>query len=131
MPLVSIQTPHPAIVTGASRGIGRAIALAIAGLGCPVAVNYVRDAEAAAEVAGRIVQAGGQAIAVKADLTNLADLESLVDQSRREFGKIGILVNNAGAGTPPRNLRQHHRRFRHYVRGEYTLSLRLNAARPA
>ncbi len=100
MPLISIDPPRPAIVTGASRGIGRAIALAIAELSCPVTVAYARNAEAAGETAARIVQMGGQAAAIEADLTDPADIERLADGARRAFGKIGILVNNAGIGTP-------------------------------
>jgi 3-oxoacyl-[acyl-carrier protein] reductase len=99
MPVISLQTPRPAIVTGASRGLGRAIALAVAELGCPVVVNYARNAEAAGETVARILEQGGRAVAVGADLTKDAEVERLVEQSRRAFGEIGVLVNNAGVAT--------------------------------
>jgi 3-oxoacyl-[acyl-carrier protein] reductase len=99
MPLISLDIPRPAIVSGSSGGIGRAIALAIAELGCPVVAHYGKNAEAAGETVQRIARAGGRAIAVRADLTNVADAERLVEESRRAFGKIGVLVNNAGVAT--------------------------------
>ncbi|WP_159731672.1 SDR family NAD(P)-dependent oxidoreductase [Methylosinus sp. Ce-a6] len=99
MPLISLETPYPAIVTGASRGVGRAIALALAELGCPVVVNYVANADAAAETVARVEAIGARAVAIRADVTNDADVHRLVDESRRAFGQIGILVNNAGVAT--------------------------------
>ena len=84
-----------AIVTGSSRGIGRAIALAFAREGADAVVNYVRSEESAKEVASSIVKMGRRAIAVKADVSNLEDVKSLVKRALKEFGKIDILVNNA------------------------------------
>lgn len=84
------------VVTGASRGIGAATALAVAGLGHAVAVNYRQDAEGAARVVERIHAAGGRALAIQADVTSEADVERLFDTSRDALGPLVGLVNNAG-----------------------------------
>jgi NAD(P)-dependent dehydrogenase (short-subunit alcohol dehydrogenase family) len=83
-----------ALVTGASRGIGRAIALAVAQVGYDVVVNYVRNAAAAEEVAGAIAAAGGAAQVIQADISIAEDRQRLVHEA---FGPIELLVNNAGA----------------------------------
>ncbi len=85
-----------AVVTGASRGIGRGIALRLAEEGCKVVVNYNRSAEAAAEVVNTIQSQGGEAIAVQADVSNYADAQRLIQEALKAFGRIDILVNNAG-----------------------------------
>jgi 3-oxoacyl-[acyl-carrier protein] reductase len=85
-----------AIVTGASRGIGRGIALALAGAGFQVVVNYARNAEAAREVAEQIAAAGARAHLVPADIAAAADRERLVEQAYAACGAIDLLVNNAG-----------------------------------
>jgi NAD(P)-dependent dehydrogenase (short-subunit alcohol dehydrogenase family) len=85
-----------ALVTGASRGIGRGIALSLAGAGFQVVVNYSRNADAAREVAERIEAAGGRAHPVQADIAETADRERLVEQAYRACGRIDLLVNNAG-----------------------------------
>lgn len=85
-----------ALVTGASRGIGRAIALRLAGDGAMVAVNYAGNADAAFEVVASIETHGGQAIAVQADVSKTSDIHRLFDQTIERFGRIDILVNNAG-----------------------------------
>lgn len=85
-----------ALITGASRGIGRAIALAFADEGADVAVNYYRDAGAAQEVAGRITALGRRAIVVQADVAREDQVRSMVEQVTVEFGRVDILVNNAG-----------------------------------
>jgi 3-oxoacyl-[acyl-carrier protein] reductase len=85
-----------AVVTGASRGIGRSIALRLAREGAAVVVNYAGNAEAAKEVVAEIDARGGQAIALQADIANLADIERLLDAAIAHFGKLDILVNNAG-----------------------------------
>jgi 3-oxoacyl-[acyl-carrier protein] reductase len=85
-----------AIVTGASRGIGRAIALELAQRGAQVVVNYNRSAEAAAKVVAAIEAAGGQAIAVKVDVTSEAETIRMAETTVKAFGRIDILVNNAG-----------------------------------
>ncbi len=85
-----------AIVTGASRGIGRAIALELAQRGARVVVNYHRSAEAAAEVVATIEAAGGQATAVQADVGDFEQAAGLIQAALDAFGHVDILVNNAG-----------------------------------
>lgn len=85
-----------AIVTGASRGIGRAIALELARRGARVVVNYHQNAEAAAEVVAAIEAANGQAIAVQADVGDFDQATELVKTTLDALGQIDILVNNAG-----------------------------------
>ena len=85
-----------ALVTGASRGIGRAIALALGKAGARVAVNYHTSAEAATQVAAAIADAGSKAIAVQADVSNQDDVSRMVAAVTDSFGQVDILVNNAG-----------------------------------
>ena len=85
-----------ALVTGASRGIGREIAITLAGYGATVIVNYNGSAQAAQEVVDTIVANGGQARAVQASVAKEEDCKKLVEDALAEFGKIDILVNNAG-----------------------------------
>ncbi len=85
-----------ALVTGASRGIGRAIALELARSGAVVTVNYNSRADAAAEVVAAIQALGGQAEAVQADVADFAQAEALVQGVIKGHGQIDILVNNAG-----------------------------------
>ena len=84
------------LVTGASRGIGRAIALQFGQLGAKVGVNYLRNGEAAQEVATEIEQAGGKAIILQGDVSNADTAGQLVDQMLSTWGRIDCLVNNAG-----------------------------------
>ena len=85
-----------AIVTGASRGIGRATALALATEGAKVVINYARNSEAAEAVVAEITQAGGEAIAISADVSQAEAVDEMVKQTKAKFGRIDILVNNAG-----------------------------------
>ncbi len=85
-----------AIVTGASRGIGRGIALELAKRGATVIVNYQSNADAANEVVALITAAGGKAQAVQADVGQEDDVNRLVKSTIEAFGKVDILVNNAG-----------------------------------
>lgn len=85
-----------ALVTGASRGIGRAVAVALAAAGAKVAVNYAGNDAAAEETKAAIEVAGGAAILVKADIANREEVEEMVRQTVEAFGQIDILVNNAG-----------------------------------
>jgi 3-oxoacyl-[acyl-carrier protein] reductase len=85
-----------ALVTGASRGIGRAIALALAGEGAKVVVNYARSSEAAEEVVTEISTRGGEAIALRADVSQEQEVDSLIKSTLAKFARIDVLVNNAG-----------------------------------
>ena len=85
-----------ALVTGASRGIGRAVALKLASEGAKVALNFAGNEAAANEVRQEIEAAGGQAILVKADVANEAAVQDMVQKTADAFGRIDILVNNAG-----------------------------------
>lgn len=86
-----------ALVTGASSGIGRATAIALAAGGASVAINFHRNEAGADAARAEIVNAGGKAITVQADVTQAPDVQSLVKQTTVEFGPIDILVNNAGS----------------------------------
>jgi len=85
-----------AIVTGGSRGIGRAIALRLASEGCHVIVNYQRNSQAAEEVVQEICTRGGEAIAVQADVSQAEGAKQLAEAALNAYGTIDILVNNAG-----------------------------------
>ncbi|MDF2657397.1 MAG: 3-oxoacyl-ACP reductase [Paenibacillus sp.] len=85
-----------ALVTGASRGIGRAIAISLAEAGADVAVNYSGSEQAAEEVVRHIESLGRRAFKVKADVASSAQVEEMVKQVLDQFGKLDILVNNAG-----------------------------------
>ena len=85
-----------AIVTGASRGIGKATALALAEVGAKVVVNYARSSSAAEEVVKTIVDAGGDAIALQADVSQPEEVNSLIKETLAKYGSIDVLVNNAG-----------------------------------
>lgn len=89
-------TATVALITGASRGIGRAIALRLARDGAAVVVNYAGNAEAAGKVVAEVEAGGGRAVAVQADVGTLADVTRLFDETIRHLGKIDILMNNAG-----------------------------------
>ena len=85
-----------AIITGASRGIGRAVALALAAEGAKVVVNYASSSGAADDVVAQITADGGEAIALQADVSKLEEVETLVKQTLDKFGRLDVLVNNAG-----------------------------------
>jgi len=89
-----------ALVTGSSRGVGRAIALAYAREGASVVINYTANQAAGEEVITAIEEMGGKAVLVKADVSKAADAEELVQKGIDEFGGIDILVNNAGLSRP-------------------------------
>lgn len=84
------------IVTGGSRGIGEAISFEFARLGDTVIVNYLSNQARAEEVVAKIKEMDGQALAVKADISRLKDSQRLADEVAERFGKIDVLVNNAG-----------------------------------
>jgi 3-oxoacyl-[acyl-carrier protein] reductase len=87
-----------AIVTGASRGIGRAVAQSLAASGASVVVNHRDSATQAAEVVAAIERAGGRGTSIQADMAKIPDIERLISATIEKFGALDILVNNAGVG---------------------------------
>lgn len=92
---MSVST-KAAIVTGSSKGIGAAVAERLASDGLAVVVNYSSGAAPAEALVDKIKKAGGQAIAVKADISKLAEVRSLFDAAEKAFGGVDVLINNAG-----------------------------------
>src|SRR5437660_12505856 len=85
-----------AIITGASKGIGTAIAKHLAAEGAAVVVNYSSSKEGADRVVDEIAKQGGKAIAVRANIARKVDIERLFAETKKAFGKLDILINNAG-----------------------------------
>src|SRR5438270_13162395 len=85
-----------AVVTGASKGIGAAIALRLAADGAAVVVNYASSKAGADKVVAEITKKGGKAVAVRADVANPHDIRHLFAETKKAFGAVDILVNNAG-----------------------------------
>jgi 3-oxoacyl-[acyl-carrier protein] reductase len=88
-----------ALITGGSRGIGRAISIALASAGAAVAVNYRQRESEAADAVRAIESAGGRAIAVRADVSHAAEVEAMIGEVESRLGTVDILVNNAGTAT--------------------------------
>ncbi len=89
-------TGKVAIVTGASKGIGAAIAKGLAQAGAAVVVNYSAGKEGAERTVGEITRAGGKALAIQADVTKAADVKRLFEETEKALGSPSVLVNNAG-----------------------------------
>lgn len=89
-----------ALVTGASRGIGAAIARRLAAEGADVVITYAKDAKSADAVVKAVETAGRKAIAIQADAANTKAMQAAVEQTAQKFGRIDILVNNAGTAIP-------------------------------
>lgn len=85
-----------ALITGASRGIGRAIAITLAGYGAKIIVNYAGSKEKAEEVVKEIKDGGGEAFAYQCDIADFEAVKSMISDIQKEYGRIDILVNNAG-----------------------------------
>ena len=85
-----------ALVTGGSRGIGKATALALASKGAKVVINYARSSDAAEATVAEINSGGGEAIALQADVSQAEQVDNLIKQTIDKFGRIDVLVNNAG-----------------------------------
>lgn len=90
---------HTALVTGASRGVGKGIALELARAGCRVAVNYHSDAAPAEQTVAEIEKLGVEAFAVRADVSSSDDVKEMFDLVLSRFGQLNIMVNNAGVQT--------------------------------
>ncbi|MBV8808501.1 MAG: glucose 1-dehydrogenase [Acidobacteriaceae bacterium] len=93
---MSKLTNKVAVVTGASKGIGAGIAKALAAEGASVVVNYASSKEGAERVVSEIVEKGGKAIAVQGDVAKASDVQRIFSETKRVFGKVDLLVNNAG-----------------------------------
>jgi 3-oxoacyl-[acyl-carrier protein] reductase len=85
-----------ALITGSARGLGKAIAERYAALGANVVINYSKDKTSAAEVVSNITAMGAKVIAIQADVSKVADIERLFEEAKKAFGKIDIVVANAG-----------------------------------
>src|SRR5258708_15450387 len=85
-----------AVVTGASKGIGASIANHLAAEGAAVVVNYASSKAGADKVVAEITGAGGQAVAVQGDVSKKADVERLLAETKKRFGRLDVVVNNAG-----------------------------------
>lgn len=96
LPMLQKLTGKVAVVTGASKGIGAAIAAHLAAEGAAVIVNYATSKESAARVVAAIVEKGGRAVAVQANVARPADIVRLFAEATQAFGRLNILVNNAG-----------------------------------
>jgi glucose 1-dehydrogenase len=88
-----------AIVTGGNSGIGKAVVLALAERGATVAIDYVIDPESTEDLEKQVTALGDQAIGIKADVSKVEDLQLLVDETVKAFGRVDIMVNNAGIET--------------------------------
>ena len=94
-----------ALVTGASRGIGRAIAVELAKQGADIVVNYVKDEQEASKVVDEIKNLGNKSVALKADVSDFNEVSKMFEKIKGEFGRLDILVNNAGI-TKDRSLKK-------------------------
>jgi 3-oxoacyl-[acyl-carrier protein] reductase len=121
-----------AIVTGASKGIGAGIARAFAAEGAAVVVNYARDREGAERVVREITSKDGRAVAVQGDVAQRSDAQRLVAEAKQAFGRVDVLVNNAGvfsfAPFEQFNEKEFHRQFNTNVLGTF---LMIEATLPA
>jgi glucose 1-dehydrogenase len=95
-PIYPVLQGQPALVTGANSGIGKAVALGLAQAGADIVINYVTDPATAEDVAHQIEAMGRRAIAIKADVSNEAEVEAMFAQAVQHFGTLHIVVNNAG-----------------------------------
>ncbi len=88
-----------ALITGGSRGIGRAISIRLSKMGMAVVINYARDKQSAEELAAEIKKKGGEVLAIKADVSKIEQIGEIFDTVISRFGRLDILINNAGIAT--------------------------------
>src|SRR5262245_11104946 len=88
-----------AIVTGGNTGIGKSCVLALAEAGANIVIDYVANEQATEDLEKQIAALGDQSIGIKADVSSVADLQMLVDTAVKEFGRLDVMVNNAGVET--------------------------------
>ena len=117
-----------ALVTGASRGIGAATAVALADAGWPVAVNYRRDRDGAERVASRVRAGGGRAIALRADVASESAAEEMLERLGDEFGSVLVLVNNAGVTSDGLSMRLRDEEWLRVIDVNLTAAFRLTRA---
>ena len=122
-------TGKVALVTGGSRGIGRAISVRLAQAGVNVAINYLRHKEAAANTASEIKEAGVQALVIKANVANRQEIADMMDMIRAEFGTLNILISNAASGVlkPALELTEKHWHWTMDINARTLLPLTQNA----
>jgi len=92
-------TGRVAIVTGGNTGIGKSIVLALAGQGANIVIDYIADPQAADDLQQQVGALGAKAVGVEADVSKVADLQRLVDSAVQSFGRLDVMVNNAGIET--------------------------------
>src|ERR1700683_1777570 len=88
-----------AIVTGGNSGIGKAVVLALAGAGANIVIDYVSNPDPREDLGAQVEALGDQAIGVEADVSKVEDLQRLVDSAVKAFGRLDVMVNNAGVET--------------------------------
>ena len=98
---MSPSAPKVALITGGSRGIGAAVARQLAGQGYQIVISYVSDKDAADSVVASIAAKSGEALAVRTDVAQEADILSLFAETDKAFGRLGVLINNAGVVDHP------------------------------
>jgi len=103
--MAQLLTGKTIVVTGGNSGIGEQICLDAAAEGANIVIDYVTDPAAADDLVGRIEHNGGTAVAVEADITITRDLQRLIDTAVQRFGRLDVLVNNAGIETCSRRPR--------------------------
>jgi len=117
-----------ALITGASRGIGAATAIALADAGWPVGVNYSRDSDGADRVASRIRAAGGTALSLRADVAGETAAEEMLDRAKEELGPVLVLVNNAGVTSDGLSMRLRDEDWNRVLDVNLTAAFRLTRA---
>jgi 3-oxoacyl-[acyl-carrier protein] reductase len=123
------KSEKTALVTGASRGIGRAIALTLGQAGYAVAVNYAGSEAAAEAVKNEIIAAGGKAFTLQGDVSDPEDVKHMFEKIKEGFGFLDVLVNNAGITRDSLLIRMKESSFKHFGAFHmYVNTIRINGA---